>query len=80
MERQSLRNSKPTKIAMESKESLNKECLMIRGIKLSKKKEVMTFNKPITTTILMKKKLLNSINHGKVSINNLISLISITVI
>ena len=70
MERQSLRNSKPTKIAMESKESLNKECLMIRDIKLSKKKEVMTFNKPIITTILTKKRHHNSINHGKVSINN----------
>ena len=70
MERQSLRNSKPTKITMESKESLNKECLMIRDIKLSKKKEVMTFNKPIITTILTKKKHLNSINHGKVSIKN----------
>jgi hypothetical protein len=44
---------------------------MIKDIKLSNKKEDMTFNKQIITTILMKMKYKISINLGKTQINSL---------
>lgn len=64
------KNSKLTKIAMESKGLLKKGCSMTKDTRLSRKKEVMMSNKPTITTISKKMKPLNSTNLGKASIRN----------
>ena len=59
-----LKNSKLIKIVLELIELHNKECLMIEEEKLLEKKLEITYNRQITTIILMKNKLENLTQTG----------------